>query len=40
MSFPYCLHPKADEDFAQAYERYEDKPEGLGERFIAAVRKR
>jgi plasmid stabilization system protein ParE len=38
MSYTYRLHPKTKDDYAEAYEWYEDKQKGLGERFIKAVR--
>jgi plasmid stabilization system protein ParE len=40
MNYSYYLHPLADKDYAEAYAWYEDKEEGLGERFIVAVRKK
>lgn len=40
MAYTYRLHPKADEDYAAAYTWYEDRQEGLGEKFIIAVREK
>ena len=39
-SYTIRLHPKADEDFIKAYAWYEERREGLGEKFIAAVRQK
>ncbi len=38
MSYTYWLHPLTKQDYYEAYEWYEDKQKGLGERFILAVR--
>ena len=38
MSYICILHPKTEEDYIDAYEWYENKLEGLGEKFVAAVR--
>ncbi len=40
MSYSYRFHPLAYKDYYEAYEWYEDKSEGLGEKFITAVRNR
>lgn len=40
MSYVCRFHPKANEEYAEAYAWYEDKVKGLGERFILAVRKK
>lgn len=38
MDFTYSLHALIAEDYNEAYEWYENKQEGLGERFLKAVR--
>lgn len=38
MSYSFHLHPNVSKDYNEAYEWYEDKQKGLGERFIKAVR--
>ncbi|MBL0357396.1 MAG: type II toxin-antitoxin system RelE/ParE family toxin [Chitinophagaceae bacterium] len=40
MSFTCRFHPDIERDYSDAYEWYEDKVAGLGERFIKAVRKK
>ena len=40
MSYTYQLHPLTKQDYDEAYEWYEDKRNGLGERFLKAVRKK
>ena len=40
MRYAYYLHPKADEDYITAYIWYEKQQEGLGEKFIMAIRKK
>ena len=40
MSYTYRLHPLTKQDYDEAYEWYEDKQKGLGERFLKAVRKK
>ncbi len=40
MSYTIRLHPKADEEYIEAYTPHEEQQEGLGEKFIEAVRKR
>jgi plasmid stabilization system protein ParE len=40
MSYTYQLHPLTKQDYDEAYEWYEDKQKGLGERFLRAVRKK
>ena len=40
MSYIYRLHPLTKQDYDEAYEWYEDKQKGLGERFLRAVRKK
>ena len=40
MPVPYRLHELAVEDYAHAYEWYENEQAGLGEKFVAAVDKR
>lgn len=38
MIFSITLHPDVLKDYEEAYSWYEDQAEGLGEKFIAAVR--
>ncbi len=38
MSYIIRLHPATQIEYNEAYEWYEDKSKGLGERFIKAVR--
>jgi plasmid stabilization system protein ParE len=38
MRFTYRFHPDTEKDYSEAYEWYEEKLTGLGERFIKAVR--
>ncbi len=38
MIFSITFHPDVLKDYEEAYSWYEDKLEGLGEKFIAAVR--
>jgi plasmid stabilization system protein ParE len=38
MSYTYRLHPKAVEDYGDAYTWYEDQQSGLGDRFARAIR--
>lgn len=40
MSFTYHLHPQIEQDYDEGYTWYEDKQEGLGNRFTQAVRKK
>jgi len=40
MSYTYRLHPLTKQDYDEAYEWYEDKQKGLGERFLKPVRKK
>jgi plasmid stabilization system protein ParE len=40
MSYTYRLHPLTRQDYDEAYEWYEDRQSGLGERFLKAVRKK
>ena len=40
MSFTFRFHTDTEKDYSEAYEWYEDKLAGLGERFIKAVRKK
>lgn len=40
MRYSCRLHPETEKDFIEAYEWYEDKSEGLGERFLKAVRRK
>jgi plasmid stabilization system protein ParE len=40
MSYIYRLHPLTKQDYDEAYEWYEKKQKGLGERFLKAVRKK
>jgi plasmid stabilization system protein ParE len=40
MSFSYTLHPEADKEYAGAYAWYEDQSQGLGEKFIDAVKQK
>jgi len=37
MSFKVLFHPSAESDYVQAYQWYEERLEGLGERFNYAV---
>jgi len=36
MSYSYKFHPLTKKDYNEAYEWYEDKQKGLGERFLKA----
>ena len=38
MSYTYRLHPLISQDYNDAYQWYEEKQKGLGERFLKAVR--
>ena len=38
MNYSYRLHPLIRKDYDEAYEWYEEKQKGSGERFIKAVR--
>ena len=38
MIYTYRFHPHTKKDFDEAYIWYEDKQEGLGERFLLAIR--
>ena len=40
MSYTYRLHLLTKQDYDEAYEWYEDKQKGLGERYLKAVRKK
>ena len=40
MNYSYRLHPLIQQDYDDAYEWYEDKQKGLGERFLKAARKK
>jgi plasmid stabilization system protein ParE len=40
MNYSYQLHPLVKKDYDEAYEWYEEKQKGLGERFIKEVRKK
>ena len=40
MAHPYKIHQKAHEEYLDAYEWYEMKQDGLGDKFMAAVEKR
>ena len=40
MQYTYRLHPKTQNDYNEAFEWYEDKQKGLGERFMKAVRQK
>jgi hypothetical protein len=40
MAFPYKIHQEAHEEYIQAYEWYEIKQNGLGDKFMHAVEKR
>lgn len=40
MSYPYRLHEQAHEEYIAAYEWYEIRQKGLGERFANSVEKR
>lgn len=39
MSYKILLHDEASEELADAYHWYEDRSEGLGERFMALLNK-
>ncbi len=39
MAYPYRLHQAAHEEFINAYEWYETRQQGLGERFMKNVEK-
>lgn len=38
MSYAIRLHPLVKQDYDEAYEWYEDRQKGLGERFLQAAR--
>ena len=38
MSYAVRLHPLVKQDYDEAYEWYEDRQKGLGERFLQAAR--
>lgn len=40
MTYPYRLHEQANDEYINAYEWYEEKQKGLGERFMNSVEKR
>ncbi|MEO7800421.1 MAG: type II toxin-antitoxin system RelE/ParE family toxin [Ginsengibacter sp.] len=40
MTYTYIFHPLTKEDYNEAFEWYENKQKGLGERFLQAVRKK
>jgi len=40
MAYSYLLHPEADKEYTEAFIWYEERQEGLGERFIEAVRQK
>jgi len=40
MKFSIVIHPGVFKDYEEAYTWYENQAEGLGEKFIAAVRKK
>ncbi len=40
MAFPYRLNQQAHEEYIEAYEWYEEKQSGLGNRFMESVEKR
>ncbi|MCM5526826.1 type II toxin-antitoxin system RelE/ParE family toxin [Parasegetibacter sp. NRK P23] len=40
MSYQILLHDEASEELADAYHWYEDRSEGLGERFLTLLNKR
>jgi mRNA-degrading endonuclease RelE of RelBE toxin-antitoxin system len=40
MSFACVFHPAIQTDYNEAYEWYESQKEGLGERFLIAVRRK
>jgi hypothetical protein len=40
MSYTYRLHPHTNQEYNEAYEWYEYKQKGLGERFLKSVRKK
>lgn len=40
MIFNIQVHPDVQKDYEEAYSQYEDQSEGLGENFLAAVRKK
>ncbi len=40
MPYPYLLHEKAHEEYIEAYEWYEEKQKGLGDRFMNQVERK
>lgn len=40
MSYTFIYHPLVQEDYNEAYEWYESKQKGLGEKFFKAVRQK
>ncbi len=40
MSFQLVFHPEADNEYLEAYQWYEQKQKGLGERFEKMVEQR
>jgi plasmid stabilization system protein ParE len=40
VSYTCWFHPLTQQDYDEAYAWYEDKQEGLGERFVKAVRQK
>ena len=40
MAYVYCLHPLATTEYIEAYEWYENKQVGLGERFLKEIKKK
>lgn len=40
MSFTYYIHPLVKQDYVEGYIWYEDKQNGLGKRFLQAIREK
>ncbi len=40
MAFQVLFHPLADKEFSEAYRWYEERLDGLGDRFAAAIEER
>lgn len=40
MTYSYLLHPEADKEYTEAFIWYQKQQEGLGEKFIEAVRQK
>jgi hypothetical protein len=37
MKYEIVFHPEATQEYAEAYKWYEERQEGLGERFISCI---